>query len=57
MLLGLVLYTAASPASFCLPVPNDNALLFQTVPAQGLMLATAGCLTATDAIVVTIQPR
>ncbi len=45
-----------SPATVCVPIPADPALAGAEFVAQGFSLQSAGCLRATDAILVTVVP-
>jgi hypothetical protein len=52
----LVVLGTGEPVTFCLPVPALPALAGQGITLQGASLETGGCLRATDALVVTLQP-
>lgn len=52
----VVLNTAGHPATKCIPVPLDLALLWGAFTLQGVAVDPAGCVRLTDGLVFVLQP-
>jgi hypothetical protein len=54
--LALVPLAAGNPATLCVSLPPEAALVGQSFCVQGTSLQPAGCFRLTDGVVVTLQP-
>jgi hypothetical protein len=52
----LFLDAPGDPATACIPIPNDPALVGALVTVQGMALDAAFCLNLTDGMAVILQP-